>query len=57
MTKFVPYAKMSKKQRRELDKRQRRDWGGLNPATRPVDPDPKRYTRKVKHKNRALPEE
>ena len=32
--KFVPYGKMSKKQRREQDLKQRKGWGGLNPVTR-----------------------
>ncbi len=31
---MVPYEKLSKKAKRELDKRSRRDWGGLNPVTR-----------------------
>lgn len=36
---MVPYEKMSKKARKELDSRKRRNWGGLNPATRkPVNP-------------------
>ena len=34
MEKFTPYAKLSKKKKRELDKRARRTWGGLNPVTR-----------------------
>ena len=34
MDKFIPYEKRSKKAKREADKKQRRDWGGLNPVTR-----------------------
>ena len=34
MEKFIPYEKLSKKKRRELDKRKRGSWGGLNPVTR-----------------------
>ena len=54
MKDFVPYEKMSKKQRRALDKLRRRDWNGLNPVTRVAEPDKKHYTRKEKHKGRAL---
>ena len=52
MIKFVPFEKMGKKQKRALNLKKRRDWGGVNPVTRPVDPDPKRYSRKTKHKKR-----
>ena len=34
MKKFVPYEKLSKKKRRELDAQRRGDWGGMNPVTR-----------------------
>ena len=45
MEKFIPYAKLSKKKKRELDKRARGTWGGLNPVTRkPVNS--KAYDRK-----------
>ena len=45
MEKFVPYGKLSKKKRRELDARKRGSWGGLNPVTR-KPPNPKAYNRK-----------
>ena len=32
--KFIPYDKLSKKKKRELDRRKRGDWGGLSPVTR-----------------------
>ena len=32
--KMIPYEKMSKKAKKELDRKKRRDWGGLNPVTR-----------------------
>lgn len=32
MEKFVPYDKMSKKKKREIDKMKRKDWGEINPA-------------------------
>lgn len=34
MEKFVPYEKMSKKQKRELDSKKRGTWGSNNPVTR-----------------------
>ncbi|MBR5371459.1 MAG: hypothetical protein IK130_04520 [Oscillospiraceae bacterium] len=50
MPEFVPYEKMSKKQRRAVDKLRRRDWNGVCPVTRVAEPDKKHYSRKVKHK-------
>lgn len=34
MEKFVPYDKLSKKKKRELDKARRGSWYGINPVTR-----------------------
>ena len=34
MTKFVPYEKLSKKQKKEIDSRARATWGDINPVTR-----------------------
>jgi hypothetical protein len=34
MRKHIPYEKLSKKQRREVDLLQRSTWGSLNPVTR-----------------------
>lgn len=34
MTKFIPYEKLSKKQKREIDQKRRGIWGNLNPVTR-----------------------
>lgn len=34
MEKFVPYQKLSKKKKRELDKARRGSWYGINPVTR-----------------------
>lgn len=50
MKHFVPYEKMSKKQRRAVDAQRRGGWNGLNPVTRVAETNPKRYTRKEKHK-------
>ena len=45
MDKFIPYEKLSKKKKRELDAARRGSWGGLSPVTRRPE-DPKAYKRK-----------
>ena len=37
MEKFIPYEKLSKKQRRQLDRRRRNDWGELKPVSRKIE--------------------
>ena len=37
MEKFVPYEKLSKKEKRKLDQAKRQTWGELNPVTRKTD--------------------
>ncbi|MDR0819903.1 MAG: hypothetical protein LBN43_10080 [Oscillospiraceae bacterium] len=51
MKKFIPYEKLSKKERRLLNAGRRGSWGALNPVTR-VPPDPKIYNR-AKQKRRT----
>ena len=34
MEKFIPYEKLSKKEKRRLDNRRRNTWGEVNPVTR-----------------------
>ena len=34
MEKFIPYEKLSKKEKRKLDLAKRQTWGDLNPVTR-----------------------
>ena len=34
MQKFIPYEKLSKKEKRKLDQAKRQTWGDLNPVTR-----------------------
>ncbi|MBP3657354.1 MAG: hypothetical protein J6K32_11765 [Clostridia bacterium] len=34
MEKFVPYEKLSKRRRREIDKARRATWEGISPVTR-----------------------
>ena len=45
MRRYVPYDKMSKREKREINNRRRRTWKGLNPVTR-KPPDPRAYRRK-----------
>lgn len=45
MEKFIPYEKLSKKRKRELDLKKRGSWGGLNPVTRKLK-NPKAYDRR-----------
>ena len=42
--KIVPSGKMSKKAKKELDRKKRRDWGALNPVTRKPE-NPGAYNR------------
>ena len=49
MDKFIPYEKLSKKEKRRLDSKKRRTWGGSDPSTRVIR-SKKTYTRKQKHK-------
>ena len=45
MEKFIPYEKLSKKEKRKLDNARRQTWGALNPTTRKSD-NIKIYNRK-----------
>lgn len=50
MTKHTPYAKLSKKKQRELNRQRRGTWGGLNPTTRRPE-NPRAYKRKKSRVN------
>ena len=34
MEKFIPYEKLSKKKKKEIDRLKRNDWGEVNPASK-----------------------
>lgn len=53
MQKFVPFEKLSKKEREKLNKERRRSWGALNPVTRKPE-NPKAYNRKKLQKGDDL---
>ena len=44
MEKFIPYEKLSKKEKRKLDQAKRQTWGNLNPVTRKPE-NSKEYNR------------
>ena len=45
MERFIPYQKLSKKKKRELDREKRNTWGPLDPVTR-IRESKKAYDRK-----------
>lgn len=45
MNRFIPYEKLSKKKKKEHDRRARGSWNGVNPVTRRVE-SKKKYNRK-----------
>jgi len=45
MEKFIPYEKLSKKEKRKLDLAKRQTWGELNPVTRKPE-NSRSYSRK-----------
>lgn len=45
MKKFIPYEKLSKKEKKALDALRRGSWGDVNPVTR-KSPNPKAYNRR-----------
>jgi len=52
MEKFIPYEKLSKKEKRKLDLIRRQTWGTLNPVTR--KPDNSRAYNRPKTKQQSL---
>lgn len=49
MEKFVPFEKLSKKQKKELNNQKRKTWGDMNPVTRKPE-NPKAYNRRKAQK-------
>ena len=45
MERFIPYEKLSKKEKRKLDSEKRGNWGSMSPVTRRSE-TPKAYNRK-----------
>lgn len=55
MEKFIPYEKLSKKKRRELDAARRGNWGGISPVTRKPQNSKAYNRRKTQDWKRELP--
>lgn len=49
MEKFIPYEKLSKKEKRKRDAMMRNTWGPLNPVTRKSE-NPRAYNRRKARK-------
>lgn len=56
MEQFIPYEKMSKKEKRKLDQARRQTWGPLNPVTRKPTNSRAYQRQKVGRQNRRLDE-
>ena len=57
MEKYIPYEKLSKKEKRKIDQARRQTWGELNPVTRKPETS-KAYNRKKSQAwTRELPPE
>ena len=55
MEKFIPYEKLSKKEKRKLDLAKRQTWGELNPVTRKPANSKAYNRRKSQNWKRELP--
>ena len=56
MEKFIPYEKLSKKEKRRLDSRRRKTWGEMSPVTRKPE-NPRAYNRKrAQNRMKEFPE-
>lgn len=55
MEKFIPYEKLSKKEKRKADQAKRRTWGEVNPVTRKPENSRAYNRRKSQDWKRELP--
>ena len=46
---YEPAESLSKKEKKKIDSSKRGSWNGVDPATKVVETDKKRYKRKPKH--------
>ena len=54
MEKFIPYEKLSKKEKRKMDLAKRQTWGELNPVTRKPE-NSKAYNRRKAQSWKKIP--
>ena len=55
MEKFIPYEKLSKKEKRKMDLAKRQTWGELNPVTRKPENSKAYNRRKAQNWRKDLP--
>ena len=55
MEKYIPYEKLSKKEKRKMDLAKRQTWGELNPVTRKPEHSKAYNRRKSQNSTRELP--
>ena len=55
MEKFIPYEKLSKKEKRKMDQARRQTWGELNPVTRKPEHSRAYNRRKSQDLKREVP--
>lgn len=55
MEKFIPYEKLSKKEKRKLDSAKRTTWGEMNPVTRKPKNSKAYNRRKAQNWKKELP--
>ena len=55
MEKFIPYEKLSKKEKRKIDQAKRQTWGKINPVTRKPENSKAYNRRKTQDWKRKLP--
>lgn len=55
MEKFIPYEKLSKKEKRRIDLAKRQTWGELNPVTRKPESSKAYNRRKSQNRKREIP--
>ena len=55
MEKFIPYEKLSKKEKRKIDQARRQTWGELNPVTRKPENSRAYNRRKSQDWKREMP--
>ncbi len=56
MNRFIPYEKLSKKEKKKLDRTRRRGWGEISPVTR-VSKNKKAYSRKGRREGDMNPDD
>lgn len=56
MEKFIPYEKLSKKEKRKLDAMRRGSWGDVNPVSRKVESKKAYHRKRTQDWKKELPD-